>query len=273
MTSDVLLPLDGDELRRKLVAPVGPYAALDITPVTGSTNADLAASHGLPDRTVLLAEEQTAGQGRRARTWLSPPRTGLYFSVLLRPAGVPVERLSWLTLLAGVSLVRAARALGVAAQVKWPNDILVGDGKVAGVLAEVVAGPEPVVVVGVGVNVLPLGLAVPPGAGGLPATSLAESGAPGVDRTSFAVSLLEQFAQLDEAWRAAGGDPRTSGLLEAYRSVCGTLSRDVHVELPGGATLSGIAADIDTDGRLLVELPDGSIRSVSAGDVVHVRNH
>src|SRR5437588_3481126 len=120
-------PLSAEALRARLVAPHGPYAALDVVPSTGSTNSDLAeaARTGAADRTVLIAEEQTAGRGRLQRNWASAPGAGLYLSVLLRPAGVPTGRLGWLPLLAGVALVRLARnTAGVPAVVKWPNDLL-----------------------------------------------------------------------------------------------------------------------------------------------------
>src|SRR5687768_2662835 len=122
--------LDADALRAQLVAPYGLYSALDVVPTTRSTNADLAraAVAGAPDRTVLIAEEQTAGQGRRGRAW-SSPRGGLYLSVLFRPTDVPAQRLPWLNLLAGVALVRVARSVDVAASLKWPNDLLLGEGQ------------------------------------------------------------------------------------------------------------------------------------------------
>lgn len=263
-------PLDVDALRSRLV---GPYASVDFTPSTESTNADLvrAAAEGAPDRTVLIADEQTAGQGRRGRSWASPPGSGLYVSVLLRPAGVDPARLPWLTLIAGLALVRVADRLGVEATLKWPNDLLLGAGrrKGAGVLAEASGGA---VVVGMGLNVAPLPADVVPGPGGLTPTSLADEGATELDRTDIAERLLVHLCEMDVDWRASGGDPRSTGLLDQYRERCSTLGQRVRVELSGGRELIGTGHDIAVDGTLVVRSDDGVDHSVSAGDVVHLRS-
>jgi len=259
-------PLDEDRLRAALT---GPYAQVDVVESTGSTNADLrrAARAGAADRTVLFAEEQTAGQGRRARTWVSPPHTGLYVSVLLRP-DVPPHRIPWITLLAGVALARTATGLGVDAALKWPNDLLANGSKCAGVLAEADDG----VVLGMGLNVAALPGDVPPGAGGLPATSLEQQGATTTDRTEIAIRLLGNLAELDDAWRQEHGDPIASGLHAEYRKHCSTLGLRVRIELPGDRELVGTAVEVDTDGQLVVRADGGGRRSVHAGDVVHLRS-
>jgi BirA family biotin operon repressor/biotin-[acetyl-CoA-carboxylase] ligase len=261
--------LDAEALRAALVTPNGPYAALDVVATTGSTNADLLAIADAVDRTVLIAEEQTAGRGRRARQWVSPPDTGLYLSVLLRPDGVPAARLGSLSLVAGVALVRAARHVGVTATLKWPNDLLAGSGmaKCAGVLAEI--GASQAVVLGIGLNVGPLPGDVPAGPGGLPPTSIAEEGGT-ADRAEVAIALLRAFDEVERSWRGAEGDLATSGLLAEYRSNCSTLGQRIRVELPNEHDIQGVAADIDADGRLVVDA-GGTARTVSAGDVVHLR--
>ncbi|GAA3017524.1 biotin--[acetyl-CoA-carboxylase] ligase [Actinokineospora globicatena] len=258
--------LDAEALRAALH---GTYAAVDVVDSTGSTNADLVAAAGsAADRTVLIAEQQTAGRGRRARDWVSPPATGLYLSVLLRPEGVPVSRYGSLSLVAGVALIRTARHAGVIASLKWPNDLLAGVNmaKCAGVLAE--ATPN-AVVVGVGLNVAALPGEVPVGPGGLPATSLAQEGGSG-DRTEVAIALLRAFAEAERSWRGAQGDLVTSGLLTEYRGSCATLGQRIRVELPDGSNLQGLATDVDGEGRLVVDV-NGTARTLSAGDVVHVR--
>ncbi len=265
--------LDVDALRDALVAPGGSYAALDVVASTGSTNADLiaAAARGAADRTVLIAEEQTAGRGRRSREWVSPPAAGLYLSVLLRPSKVPIARFGTLALVAGIALARTARHTGVIATLKWPNDLLAGTGmaKCAGVLAEVSAGQEPAVVVGIGLNVGRLPGEVPAGPGGLPATSLQQEGGTG-DRTEVALALLRAFAEVERSWRGAAGDLVTSGLLAEYRGNCSTVGQRVRVELPEGRDTQGLATDIDADGQLVIDV-GGTARSISAGDVVHLR--
>ena len=266
-------PIDQAALRAQLLGPAGRYTALDVVASTGSTNRDLAAlaAGGAHDRTVLIAEEQTAGEGRQSRAWTSPPGSGLYLSVLLRPAEVPAKRLSWLTLLAGVALVRTANWAGATgAALKWPNDLLLGGRKAAGVLATVGALSGNVVVLGMGLNVLPLPVDVPLGAGGLAATSLAESGAVKLDRTEIATRLLTEFAELDDAWRAARGDSVAAGIYDEYRASCGTFDQQVRVELNGSTALEGTAVRLAEDGTLVLRTASGE-REVSAGDVVHLR--
>ncbi|MEU4767894.1 biotin--[acetyl-CoA-carboxylase] ligase [Actinosynnema sp. NPDC023794] len=260
------MTLDATALRSALI---GPYATVDVVAETGSTNNDLrdAASRGAHDRTVLIAERQTAGQGRRGRGWTSPAG-GLYLSVLFRPTNVTPARLPWVTLLAGVALVRTARSVGVEASLKWPNDLLVGDAKAAGVLAETRAGVAQAVVVGIGLNVAKLPEDVEPGAGGLLPTSLEDHAGP-LDRTEVAITLLRELAALEEQWRRADGDEPS--LREEYRRHCTTLGSQVRVELAGGEALVGTARYLETDGTLVVRDYAGVDRSVSAGDVVHLR--
>jgi BirA family biotin operon repressor/biotin-[acetyl-CoA-carboxylase] ligase len=263
-------PLRADALRRALLAPVGPYAALDVVATVPSTNTALAAAarQDAPDRTVLVAEHQSAGRGRAARSWVAPARSGLALSVLLRPTEVPQDRWNWLPLLVGVVLCRTVSTLGeLSAVLKWPNDLLLGAHrrKAAGILAEVVP-PGPAVVVGIGLNVTlrPDELPVPE------ATSLAIEQAACTDRDPLLRALLRDLDNELRKWCQHKGDPITSGLRDAYRSHCATLGELVRVELPGQSALIGTADDIDTEGRLVV-LSDGQRRALSVGDVTHVR--
>jgi BirA family biotin operon repressor/biotin-[acetyl-CoA-carboxylase] ligase len=260
--------VDQDELVRRLVHPNGPYAGIEVVASTGSTNADLLDRTDVPDRTVLIAQEQTAGAGRRGRSWVSPTG-GLYLSVFYRPA-VPPVRLPWLTMLAGVALVNVAKSVGVEAVIKWPNDLLLGPAqrKGAGVLASI---DGPGVVLGMGLNIAPLDEDIPLGAGGLEATSLVDEGATDVGNTEFAARLLIELARLESAWREAGGDPFASGLHEEYRRNCVTLGQEVRVELTGDVEVLGTARYLETDGTLVVRDAEGHDHSVPAGDVVHLR--
>jgi BirA family transcriptional regulator, biotin operon repressor / biotin---[acetyl-CoA-carboxylase] ligase len=288
-------PLNAARLSRALVVPGGLWTRLDLRTETGSTNADAAAAAqaGQPEGLVVVAERQTAGRGRLGRTWTSPARAGLAVSVLLRPGqprpdsgmgAVPAGRYGWLPLLAGVALVESVRRQAeLDAVLKWPNDLLVGDRKCAGILAEVVPGTEPpAVVVGVGLNVtlredeLPadVGWDAKAGegiAGGQKATSLALAGAKATDRDPLLRALLRSFAGWYERWRAAGGDPDRSGLAAAYVRHCDTLGRRVRVLLPDGGELTGTARELDSDGRLVVHTGAGEDRAVAAGDIRHVR--
>lgn len=260
--------LDVTELRAALA---GVVAGIDVVERTGSTNADLvaAARDGAPDRTVLVAEHQDAGRGRLDRRWSSPPRAGLTFSVLLRPHPVPAARLGWLPLLAGRALVRAIRGLapGVAVALKWPNDLLVGPAraKCAGLLAEV--GSPGAVVLGIGLNVSTRPSELPEG---VDATSLLAEGVQ-VGRGELLVAVLRGLLADESDWRAAGGDPVATGLLDGYRQVCATLGSRVRIEQPGGNRLVALAEDVDLDGRLVVRDAGGTTHAVAAGDVVHLR--
>lgn len=257
-------PLRERELQRALVRGGGLWRDVVVLPETGSSNADVAARSGEAEGLVVVAEAQTAGRGRLDRTWTAPPRSGLFLSVLLKPVDVPVQRWGWLPLLAGVAAARAvSRAGGIDVRLKWPNDLLVGERKLAGILAER-AGEGVVVGMGLNVTLAEDELPVPT------ATSLALAGSVTTDRDPLLRALLREFEDWYVRWRAAGGDARASGLLAAYSDTCATIGRRVRVQLPAGRTLVGTATGIDDDGRLVVAGPDGP-EPVGAGDVVHVR--
>ncbi|GAB7104040.1 biotin--[acetyl-CoA-carboxylase] ligase [Streptomyces phaeofaciens JCM 4814] len=266
-------PLNGTALRRALVREDGLWSDVRVVQRTGSTNSDLAALAAkgeAAEGTILVAEEQTAGRGRLDRSWTAPPRSGLFFSVLLRPAEVPVARWGWLTLLTGVAVATGlARAAGVDTALKWPNDLLVTVGgeerKAGGILAE--RAGEDGVVIGVGVNVTLRADELPvPQAG-----SLVLAGAAGTDRDPLLRAVLRSLEEWYGRWRAAGGDPAVAGLQEAYAAGCATLGRSVRAELPGGRALVGEAVAVDGDGRLVIATADGVQEPVGAGDIVHLR--
>ncbi|GGL90958.1 biotin--[acetyl-CoA-carboxylase] ligase [Micromonospora yangpuensis] len=279
-------PLSAARLRRALIAPHGPWRRLELRVQTPSTNAEVAdaARAGEPEGLVVTAEQQTAGRGRRGRTWQSPPRAGIAASVLLRPGVAVTERnwppappagYGWLPLLAGVALVEAvARLAELDAGLKWPNDLLVDGAKCAGVLAEAVPATEPTappaVVVGMGLNVTLRADELPVNPTGLPATSLQLAGATATDRDPLLRALLRSFAEWYDRWRRAGGDAVASGLREAYLDACHTVGRPVRVLLPGGEELTGEATGVDADGQLLVATATGE-RRLAAGDVLHLR--
>ncbi len=263
-------PLHEERLRQALVVPDGFWTGLQVVAGTASTNADLvaAARGGSPQGQVLVAEQQTAGRGRLGRVWQSPPRAGIAMSVLLRPAGVAVQRYGWLPLLAGVALVEAVRQLAqLDAVLKWPNDLLIDERKCAGILTEATpTDTGTAVVVGIGLNTT---LREPE----LPrpdATSLQLAGAACVDRDPLLRAVLRGLAGWYLRWCAAAGDADACGLAEVYRLHCGTLGRQVRVQLPGGE-LIGRAGEVDADGRLVVVSADGRREPVSAGDIVHLR--
>jgi BirA family biotin operon repressor/biotin-[acetyl-CoA-carboxylase] ligase len=263
-------PLREVPLRRALLVPDGLWTELNLVAETGSTNADLAsaARAGRGEGAILVAERQSAGRGRLGRVWQSPPRAGIAVSVLVRPGrprdnapAVPTARFGWVPLLAGVALVEAVRRLSeVDAVLKWPNDLLIGERKCAGILAETVGADA--VVIGIGLNTT-VRQAELPGPG---ATSLALAGAACVDRDPLLRAVLRGLEHWYLRWRQHGGDAGGCGLKAAYELHCGTLGRQVRVELPGGRRVVGVATGIDVDGRLVV-----SGESLAAGDVIYVR--
>jgi BirA family biotin operon repressor/biotin-[acetyl-CoA-carboxylase] ligase len=271
-------PLNARALRTALVWPDSLWTALDVTESTGSTNADLlaAAREGRAEAgAVLVAEEQTAGRGRLGRSWSAPARSGLFFSVLLEPEPeVPADHWSWLPLLAGVATATAlSRAAGVDTALKWPNDLLVQvDGeerKFGGILAERTEGYDgaPAVVLGVGLNVSLRADELPvPQAGSL---LLAE--AENTDRDPLLRAVLRSLADWYTRWAEAGGDAGACGLQSAYAAGCATLGRRVRASLPGDEELSGEAAAIDGEGRLVIATGDGARHPVAAADIVHLR--
>jgi BirA family transcriptional regulator, biotin operon repressor / biotin---[acetyl-CoA-carboxylase] ligase len=263
-------PLSEAALRRALVAPAGPYAALEVSATAPSTNTALAAlaQRGAPDRTVLITEDQSAGRGRAGRSWTAPARSGLTVSVLLRLTEVPQSRWCWLPLLAGVALCETVATVAeLPAVLKWPNDLLLGaqQRKAAGILAELVPG-QPAAVIGIGLNVTLRSdeLPVPT------ATSLAIEKAACTDRARLLRVLLLALDTEVRRWCNHQGDPVSCGLRDAYRNRCVTLGQQLRVDLPGEPALTGVGDDIDAEGRLVVRC-DGRRRALSVGDVTHVR--
>ena len=259
-------PLDAAALRGRLVRPGGLWRDIRVVSETGSTNADLMeeARAGAAEGLVLVAETQTAGRGRLGRSWSSPPRAALSCSVLLRPVAVPPPARAWLPLLTGVAVAAALRAeAGVTAGLKWPNDVLVADRKIAGILAEA-HGDAIVAGIGLNVTLTEAELPVPT------ATSLLLEDAACLDRERLLAAVLTELAGRYTAWAAEPDGAAQAALRAEYLRWCGTVGRQVRVELPGGALLTGTATDVDETGRLAVQAVSGSVL-VGAGDVVHVR--
>jgi BirA family biotin operon repressor/biotin-[acetyl-CoA-carboxylase] ligase len=266
-------PLNTTALRRALVRPGALWTSFDVVESTGSTNTDLSArAADTGEGAVLVAEEQSAARGRLDRRWSAPARSGLFFSVLLKPGAhaVPVERWGWLPLLTGVAVAAGlSRSAGVDTALKWPNDLLVTIGgqerKAGGILAE--RAGDDAVVIGIGLNVTLREDELPvPTAG-----SLALAGSVSTDRDPLLRAVLRSLEQGYGDWLAADGDPQASGLQETYAAACSTLGRTVRAELPGDRTLTGEAVAVDGDGRLVLATGEGVQHPVGAGDIVHLR--
>ncbi|MFZ2501441.1 MAG: biotin--[acetyl-CoA-carboxylase] ligase [Nocardioides sp.] len=272
-SADSRPPLDTTKLPDLLGDPIRLAYAVEALASTDSTNRVVAdrARAGAPEGLVVVAEAQTAGRGRLARTWETPPGAALTFSVLLRPKHRP-EEWPWLSLLAAIGVARGLTSLGLPGLgvaevgVKWPNDVLVWDHgverKVAGLLLERVEtdrGPAAVLGIGINIDQTSAELPVPT------ATSLRLVTEGTVSRLDVLAAVLRAW---DDEYVASHSDGHT--LRAGYRQWCRTLGQQVRVELPASAPLVGEAVDIDRFGRLLVRHTEGET-AVAAGDVVHVR--
>jgi len=259
-------------IAREALVPAGLWREIVVVEQTGSTNADLKALAGTAaEGLVVVAEHQTAGRGRLGRSWTAPPRSGLTFSALLRPDGVPAHRWGWIPLAAGLAVATAAsRIAGVTLALKWPNDVLDprNGRKLAGILVERVSTPAgAAAVVGVGVNVTVEEEELPvPGA-----TSLLLAGGAVTDRAVLLRGVLADLERWYAAWRSAGGDAEGCGLRQAYTDRCLTLGREVRAILPGCSAVAGLARSVDLDGALVIGTPSAGDRTVAAADVVHLR--
>lgn len=220
---------------------------LDQVAETGSTNADLlaAGTAGAPHRSVLVADHQTAGRGRLDRHWEAPAGANLLASILLRDLPVHLHEVTQRVALA--ALIACERVAGVTATLKWPNDLLLGGSKLAGILAQAGTSAEgSFVVVGIGLNV------------GWAPTDASRLG-----------DLLTPRQVLDAL--LAAYDELPADIRALYRAHLGTLGQWVSVELPGNHHITGRAIDVEGDGRLVV-LDDCAItHRIDTGDVVHLR--
>ena len=219
-----------------------PGWTVEYVEVTGSTNTDLLATAAeRPDRSVRVTGHQTAGKGRLDRRWDAPPGSNLLVSILFH--AVPADP-GELTRRVGLAAVDACREVAdVDVALKWPNDLLVGERKLAGILAE--RHPSGSVVVGLGLNV-----------GWAPE---------GAARLGDGIAPLDVLRALLAAY-----DRLPADVVPRYRAALGTLGRRVRVELPDGV-VEGMATDVESDGRLVVVDTCGMTHRLAAGDVVHLR--
>ncbi len=220
------------------------------------------AEKGAPHGTVIISDEQTAGKGRRGRSWSSPHGTITAMSYLLRP-GIPVDRISMLTLVMALACLRAVETVaGVPAMIKWPNDIVIKGRKVSGILTEMVPEGEQVryVVIGTGINVnqkeFPEEIAEK-------ATSLFLETGQQISRSLITAECARQF---EDCYGIFERDRDLKNLKDEYNSRCANNGNRVKVLDPKGEYL-GVSEGITDSGRLIVRLPDGSISEVDSGEV------
>ena len=236
------------------------------------------AQQGAEDGTVVAAESQTAGRGRHARIWFSPPGLNLYCSVIVRGLGEKLtlaDWLSWVPLTTALAVAEAVHTVaGISLDLKWPNDLLLDDRKVGGILCEssLTSPDNPVVVIGIGLNVNMSPDMFPDELRPI-AASFLESTHRLVDRNRLLAQLLHELEESLDELRTRG----PSRLLQAYQHRCTTLGRQVRVVLGDGDELLGTAVAITADGALQVRPfadtagTDKPPVEVRAGDVIHVR--
>lgn len=237
---------------------------------TGSTNSDLIARAAeLPDFSVLTAGEQIAGRGRSGRSWEAPAGSSMMASVLLRPTTVSPTQFSWLPLIAGLSLANAISSFGgsTRAMVKWPNDVLISDLKVAGVLSEALTDLSGVVI-GAGLNVFQTREQLPVET----ATSLALAEIRVASIDAVLAEYLRQLRKNYQEFILLSGELAGSKLLQSIKDACTTIGRPVRAIMPGDKELLGEAVDIDDLGRIVIA-HDGKHTPVSVGDIVHLRHN
>ncbi len=235
-------------------------AQLHYYPQLGSTNdrAKQLAEQQAPAGTLVIADEQTEGRGRLGRRWESPPGAGLLLSVLFRPV-LPPDQTYRLVMACGLAVAEACEAqTGVSVWLKWPNDLLLGDKKLAGILAEsaLIGDQLAWCVVGMGVNVNRRFEASDP------LFETATSLLMAVGRVQDRAVLLAGVVARLQAWHARLHDP---ALLAAWQRRCVTLGQRVGIQTPDG-TLEGLAEQIDPTGALWLREDSGQLRLVAAGD-------
>lgn len=242
--------------------PVHAFAAV------GSTMeaAHALAADGAPDGTLVVAARQEQGRGRRGRAWVSPDG-GLYCSFILRPQRPPSD-LPQLSLVAGLAAAEAVRdAACLSPMIRWPNDLLLGDRKLAGILTEqkvpgTFGDRQGAVVVGVGINVSTDPAMLPDHS-----TSLAAAGVGHVSPDDVLSRLCSRLAAWYDVWTSQGFGP----VRDALRPWIGLFGRPVHLTA-GTRQLDGTAQDIDEQGRLVVRLDSGLTRAFDAGEITVLRS-
>lgn len=259
---DLLLPA---EIRDGLKTSIFGRERIDHFPVIDSTNvhARMIADRGAPEGTVVVAEAQVKGKGRRGRSWFSPAGEGIYVSVILRPR-VPPSEAPQLVLMAAVAAAEALLAqAALPVSVKWPNDILVGGKKIAGILSEMRLAGDRIdhVVIGMGVNVNTPAESLPPEIAAIATSLCAVTG-----RTFSRAGLLRAYLEKLEGWYALFRERRFEPIRERWLEIARIIGKQVKIA-GVDRTYEGEVVDIDPTGFLILKSPDGVIQRILAGDV------
>ncbi|KAE9636214.1 MAG: BirA family transcriptional regulator [Epulopiscium sp.] len=251
---EILYHLKTKWLGRKIVH----YHQIDST----NKEAKKLAASGEKEGTIVISEEQLAGRGRLGRTWISPAGTGIWMSVILRPSIAPTDA-SKITLLAGLAVCEGIKeATGLPVQIKWPNDLVLHNKKICGILTEMSAEMEKInyIILGIGINVntdsFPEDLKNT-------ATSLKIEGEKEYDRKEIVKAILMYLEQYYELYMK---NQDMEDLLEKYKNHCLTLGKEVKI-IHRNEEFIGKAVDLSKEGELMVEKQDGQVITVFSGEV------
>jgi BirA family biotin operon repressor/biotin-[acetyl-CoA-carboxylase] ligase len=266
-SSDLLLE---NEIREGLNTSLFGKKGIHYFNITDSTNnrAKLFASEGAPEGTLVVAEEQTRGRGRRGRQWFSPPGEGIYTSIILRPSISPNEAPK-LTLMASVAVTESLLAMtSLAITIKWPNDILINGMKIAGILTEISTEMDRIdyVVIGVGINVNTPRETLPPDIEDTATSVFMETGKP-FPRIELLRAYLEWLEIYYEIFRTKGFEP----VMKRWKGLAGIIGRHISVDLIDRVR-TGEVLDVDKDGFLILRGQDGTIERIISGDVTILQN-
>lgn len=236
---------------------------------TDSTNsqAKRLAAEGAAEGTVVVAESQISGRGRRGRSWFSPAGQSIYASIILRPPMAPSQA-PRITLMTAVAVARALQeATGLTAKIKWPNDILIADKKIAGILTEITTEMDAVdyVVVGLGVNVNTTAADMPSDIRSIATSVRIESGSR-FSRADLFCSLLHHFESSYDTLQRDGFKP----IMAQWREMSDIIGRPVYVDVLD-VRHSGIVEAVDDDGVLILKDDSGRLHRIFSGDVTRVR--
>ena len=247
------------------------HESLDSTNTLAMELAEKGGHHGTHG-TVVIADRQLKGKGRLGRTWFSLPQCNIYMSVIVRPEIEPKDA-TLLTIMSAISCARAIRnSTGIEVKIKWPNDLMVSERKLGGILTEMKSDQDRIIfaVIGIGINVNSSLDAFPPEVRAVAASVMEELREKGysqeISRTLIIAAILNEL----ERWFKVLIKGGRIQLINEWKKLSSTLGRKVKV-VSGKDTFSGIAEDIDDEGMLILRLPSGGLKKISAGDVFMLR--
>ena len=262
--------LDAEEIQSGLATRIMGQPGVTVLAETDSTNqqAKAMAAQGAPEGTLVVADTQTQGRGRRGRDWFSPPGRSIHASIILRPLMAPAQA-PRITLMSAVAVARTLiESAGLAATIKWPNDILIDGRKIAGILTEISTEMDQIdyVVVGLGINVHTRQEELPAEIAPL-ATSIGIEGGANLTRTQLLCALLLQF----EACYRQLVDHGSLPIMKQWRRMTDIIGQKVDVDILD-TRYTGIVQTVDDDGVLILKDDQGAIRRILSGDVTRMRS-